>query len=171
MITINILRVSSDGQYLEMNVECPENYVFNRLLITRYNPTTKQDEPTLDFSATLTGSTTNEIIRINTSLLGSDITMYTVELSATSGDPEGVLSKTGICSNVNFVYAALLDFIVKSSSCCLSCNDYEIIDRNTLILYAHKEAMRLDRYAEATYFYDIIWKLFSKCGQYSARPL
>lgn len=154
MITINILRISSDSKYLEFNVECGSDELFTNLYITRYDPVLKEDDPTLDFSSVLSGNSNSEIIRIATNLIDSDVTMYKVDFVASSDTEE--TTKSGICSNVNFVYAGILDYIVNAGNCCLSNTDYEIIDRNTLILYAHKEAMRLDRYPEAAYFYDII---------------
>ena len=43
MITINLLRISSDSKYLEFSVECPTNYKFNKLYIKKYDMTPLND--------------------------------------------------------------------------------------------------------------------------------
>lgn len=166
MIHINLLRVSTDSKYLEFSVECPTDYRFNLLYITRYNVLTKEDDDTKDASALLQGTTNKEVMRIATSAFGSEVTMYKVEFGVASinpGDPE-IENAVGMCSNINFVYANLLDLVLTFTDCCISATDYDNLDRNHMILYAHQEAMRLQRYVEAKYFYDIIWNLFVSCG-------
>ena len=37
MIQINLFRISSDSKYIDIIVECPENYHFNTLFIKRYD--------------------------------------------------------------------------------------------------------------------------------------
>ena len=78
-------------------------------------------------------------------------------------DPE-IPETTGICSNVNFVYQNLLNPILGLTNCCVDATTYDTLMRNYMILYAHQEAMRLERYTEAEYFYGIIWNLFDNCG-------
>ncbi|MGV8961801.1 MAG: hypothetical protein ACOH2V_00200 [Candidatus Saccharimonadaceae bacterium] len=170
MIHINLLRISTDSQYLEFSVECDTGYTFNHLYITRYDVIRKVDDNTNDASSLLAGTTNSEVMRIATSALGNsfgaEVTMYKVEFGVTPtnvGAPE-IPNEVGMCSNVNFVYANLLDLIMSFTSCCISQSDYDNLDRNHMILYAHQEAMRLQRYNEATYFYDIIWNLFQSCG-------
>jgi len=171
MIQIHLLRVSPDSQWLEFMVECPTDYRFNTLYITRYNVLTKQDDVPKDGSALY--NTNADIsplhiqtIRIATSALGTETTMYKVEFKAniTPGTEETQLTTVGLCSNVNFVYANLLDLVLSFTNCCISQNDYDNLDRNHMILYAHQEAMRLERYTEAKFFYDILWNLFTNCG-------
>lgn len=166
MIHINLLRVSTDSKYLEFSVECPANYRFNLLYITRYNVVTKQNDVTRDASNLLLGTSNQEIMRIATSALGDDVTMYQVEFGVEAIDPANpqIPNTVGICSNINFVYANLLDLVMSFTNCCISQSDYDNLDRNHMILYAHQEAMRLERYTEAKYFYDIIWNLFTNCG-------
>jgi hypothetical protein len=36
-IQINLLRISPDSKYLEFSVECPTNYIFNKLFIKKYD--------------------------------------------------------------------------------------------------------------------------------------
>lgn len=164
MIQINLLRISPDSKYLEFSVECPTNYIFNTLIISRYNPTTHlYITPAIDASSIYTTST-KQVVRLATSIFGVDTTMYKVEfgITPTAGGPP-INNIIGICSNVNFVYENLLSLILNFTNCCISDSDYDSLDRNYMILYAHQEAMRLER-PEAEYFYDIIWKLFSKCN-------
>lgn len=166
MIQINLLRVSPDSQYLEFSVECPTGYTFTKLYVSRYDPVTELDDVTLDLSTLLQGTTTKEVIRIATSAIDTDVTMYQVTFGCFPIDPNGteIDDAIGICSNVNFVYANLLDLIISFTNCCISQTQYDNLDRNYMILYAHQEAMRLERYTEAKYFYNIIWNLFVNCG-------
>jgi hypothetical protein len=157
MIQINLLRVSPDSQYIEFSVECPVDYKFNLLYIAKYNPVTKLYNTTQDCSALLSG-TDSEIMRIAASAFGTDVTMYKVTFGVAPIAPQTVEIEpvVGICSNVNFVYANLLNLILSLTDCCLSPTDYDALIRNQSILYAHQEAMRLERYIDAEYFYDII---------------
>lgn len=158
MIHIHILRVSNDSNYLEIKVECPVGYVFNQLRITRYNVATGEDDTTINASALLSGNSTMETMQIATSAIGTDVTMYRVEFGVTATEVglPAIDNLTGICSNVNFVYENLLDLVMNFNDCCISDADYEKMDRSHMILYAHQEAMRLERYDDATYFYDVI---------------
>ena len=58
------------------------------------------------------------------------------------------------------MYANLLDSILQLRSC-KSIDDSLYFKYMTL--YAHIEAMRLDRFEDAEKFYDILKTLFSKC--------
>jgi hypothetical protein len=71
------------------------------------------------------------------------------------GSPE-IGTTEGICSNINFVYENLLNSVLALTNCCIDPSTYEALLRNHMILYAHQEAMRLNRYTEAEYFYGII---------------
>jgi len=166
MIQINLLRVSPDSQYLEFSVECPTGYRFNTLNVIRYEPVTGTVDASLDLSGLLQGTTTKEIMRIATSAIDPDVTMYEVEFGVApiNGEDPPIENATGVCSNINFVYANLLDLVMSFTNCCISDTQYDNLDRNYMILYAHQEAMRLERYNDAKYFYSIIWNLFVSCG-------
>lgn len=175
MIEITLLRVSADSEYLEMSVNCPVTYLFNTLFITKYDVLTHEWETTThDASSLITGVNT-KVMRIamtafavpGGSLNDSNVTMYKVVFGAAPIEGSGLtesLTMTGICSNVNFVYANLLDLVLSFTNCCISDLDYDNLDRNHMILYAHTETMRLGREIEAKFFYDIIWNLFTNCG-------
>ncbi len=164
MIQINLLRVSPDSQYLEFSVECPADYVFNLLYVSRYDVVTETYPITNDCSTLLQGTTTKEIMRIATSAFGTDVTMYKVTfgVTPTNGGDE-IPEMVGICSNINFVYANLLSLVLNVTNCCISKAESDCLMRNYMILYAHEEAMRLERFTEAEYFYGIIWNLFVNC--------
>lgn len=178
MITIYLLHVSSDSLYLDFRVECPTDYHFTSILITKYNPL--KSEYYIEEFEVGQFCTNNPIqpIRVALSALtpGSEnpivgATMYTVEFTAESTIEENPqLTAVGVCSNVNFVYENQLDLIMNMLDCCISAEDYDNLDRNHTILYAHQEAMRLERYADAEYFYDIIWKRFTHCGPATRQP-
>lgn len=171
MIQINLLRISPDSQYLEFSVECPADYRFNLLYISRYIPSTGLYDTTKDCSLLLQGTTTKEVMRIATSAFGTDVTMYKVEFGVAPIAPQTIeiINAVGICSNINFVYANMLNLVLSLTSCCIKDTDYTNLIRNNSILYAHQEAMRLERYTEAEYFYDVIWNLFINCGS-TTRP-
>ena len=164
MIQIHILRISADAQFLEMHVECPSNYTFNFLEITRYDPVTKQDLTPIDLSIALKKTSNVEILRLATSLLGSDVTMYKVSLGTIRNTSIDTEAAVGYCSNINFVYTGMLDLIMQLTASCINTSDFDTLNRNHMILYAHQEAMRLGRIADAKFFYNIIWKQFSWCG-------
>lgn len=167
MIEIALLRVSADSLYLEMSVNCPADYLFNTLYITKYDVETHAWETIIhDASALITGVNT-KVLRIAMSAFGTDVTMYKVVFGAAPASGSSnteLLTMTGLCSNVNHVYANLLDLIMSFTSCCITDTQYDNLDRNHMMLYAHTEAMRLGREIEAIFFYDIIWNLFTNCG-------
>lgn len=165
MIQINLLRISPDSQYLEFSVECPMDYTFNQLYITHYISEGEYDN-TIDCSYLLGGTSQKEVIRIAVASFGTPISMYKVEFGVTSTVEGAPLidNVVGICSNVNFVYENQLDLILRLKKGCISDNDYNILDRNHMFLYAHLEAMRLQRYEDAEIFYDILMNLFNNCG-------
>lgn len=164
MIQINLLRISPDSKYLEFSVECPTDYIFNKLYISRYDGDHQYDT-TLDASTLLLGTSTKEVMRIAVTALGTSATMYKVVfgVSATAGGEE-IPDVTAVCSNINDVYANLLDMILKLNSGCITNSDFEELTRNYMFLYAHTEAMRLNRYFDAETFYDLIVNLFTNCG-------
>lgn len=165
MIEIALLRVSPDSSWLEFSVNCPAGYIFDTLTIQWYDVENHEwDAQIYDGSGLLPGSGTSVVMRIATSIFGTDVTMYKVTFGASETEGEGTLEEVGLCSNINFVYANLLDLVLSFTSCCISDTQYDNLDRNHMILYAHTEAMRLGREMEAIFFYDIIWNLFVNCG-------
>ena len=99
-----------------------------------------------------------EVMRIAASNFGTDITMYKVEFGVTSSveGAEAIDNSVALCSNINSVYANLLDMILKLNIGCVLPTEYETLVRNYIFLYAHTEAMRLNRQQDAERFYDII---------------
>ena len=166
-IDIYLLRVSPDSKYLDISAHCPANYEFNQLLVTKYDVEQKAWENTTTDASQLVLEKTDIVLKIDMNAFGSDVTMYKVVLGAAPIEGSGLtelIEQTGICSNTNFVYANLLDLIMRMTNCCISDYDYDNLDRNHMILYAHMEAMRLGRETDAIFFYDLIWNLFTNCG-------
>lgn len=71
MIEINLLRISPDSKYLEFSVECPINYLFNKLFIKKYDmkPIDSNDDLWRDCSNILQRTSTKEVMRISTTAL------------------------------------------------------------------------------------------------------
>ena len=242
MISINLLRISPDSKYLEFSIECPINYLFNKLYIKKYdyvpiptpvdingNPT---DDGWRDISHLLQRTSTKEVMRISTLALTPELTIepdssgnsastmfyvqfgvalnitganykaqwlvgttyaandivlnagnyYNSLVSGNVGNPttdtakwaiaESIPDVMGVCSDVNKVYTLLKDHILNLDANCISQEDYQSLLRNYMFLYAHTEAMRLERFDEAEMYYDIIKKSFGSCighiGRYNS---
>jgi len=156
MITVNLLQISGDSTKIELSAVCQEGFVFSFLEITRYNPTTKLDEIPVDLSGELENQRI-ETLLIPTIFLGNSTTLYKVRLGISEGTPtEATEIITVYCSNTNFTYAYLLNLVLSLADCCLDRVQYDILNRNLSIIFAHNQALRLGRYAEAKYLYDII---------------
>lgn len=182
MITINLLRISPDSKYLEFSVECPTNYKFNKLFIKKYDaiPVNSTDDLWRDVSHLLQRTSTKEIMRISTEALSGfqiepDIdgnlasTLFYVQfgvewIEPTPGNPTlpvpTIPDVVGVTSDVNKVYILLKDYLLNLDARCITTNDYQTLIRNYMFLYAHLEAMRLERFDDAEMFYDIIKKQF-----------
>lgn len=160
MIQINLLRISPDSLYLEFSVECPINYTFTKLYIKRYSTT--EILPTIDASNLFESNptATKHVMRIAVSALGGT-GMFQVTFGITGATivPDAI----GICSDVNHVYSFLMDSILNMQVNCLSEEDYQLLTKNYLFLYAHMEAMRLERFDEAGMYYDILINNFANC--------
>lgn len=186
MIQINLLRISPDSKYLEFSVKCPTNYLFNKLFIKKYDaiPIDSNDDLWRDVSHLLQRTSTEEIMRISTEALSGfpiepDIngnmasTMYYVQfgvewIEPNPGNPTlpvpTIEDVIGVTSDVNKVYILLKDYILNLDLLCNNPDDYNTLLRNYMFLYAHTEAMRLERFDDAEMLYDILKKSFSKCG-------
>jgi len=182
MIQINLLRISPDSKYLEFSVECPTNYLFNKLFIKKYDaiPINSTDDLWRDVSHLLQRTSTKEIMRISTEALsGFQIepgvdgnlasTLFYVQfgvewIEPTPGNPTLpvplIPDVIGVTSDVNKVYILLKDYLLNLDARCITTNDYQTLIRNYMFLYAHLEAMRLERFDDAEMFYDIIKKQF-----------
>lgn len=185
MIAINLLRISPDSKYLEFSVECPTDYLFNKLFIKKYDaiPLNENDDLWRDCSHLLQRTSTKEIMRISTEALSGfqiepDIdgnlasTVYYVQFGAewvepTPGNPTlpvpTVADVIGVASDVNKMYIILKDYLLNLDARCITAQDYQTLIRDYMFLYAHIEAMRLERFDDGEMFYDIIKKQFSSC--------
>ena len=176
-IQINLLRISPDSQYIEFSVECPANYRFNKLNIKKYDYSTTTGYPTnasgwVDGSALYKQTSTKEVMRISTSIFKGSTLFYVefgVNWTGVGDEPliNGVkLSDTsvvGVCSDINNVYTFLLEYMLELDNNCKRLDTN--VKRAYIILHGHTEAMRLERFEEAEYFYDILKNNFSTCGK------
>lgn len=176
MIQINLLRISPDSEYIEFSVECPTDYLFNKLLIKKYDYLTTTGYPTnssgwIDGSNLYTRTSTKEVMRIASSIFGGS-TLFYVEFGIEwvgAGD-EPLLSdgtklsdktEVGVCSDINNIYTYLLQCILKLDNKCNYLSNE--IKQAYILLYGHTEAMRLERFEEAEYFYDVLKNNFGNC--------
>lgn len=172
IIIINILRISSDSKYLEFNVDCKKGYYFTTLYIRDYREPISSGKQVVgkDFSSIFEDDQrTNWAVRIPLDEL-SGPSMYYVKFGAY--DPNNPLKEDevviGVCSDISTVYKTLLnDLLSIRQSCSCDLGVSENVKRIFAILYGHIEAMKLQRYSEAEYFYSLIQQNFGNCeGDY-----
>ena len=68
----------------------------------------------------------------------------------------------GVCSDVNNIYQYILTPILQMDSKCP--NISEEVKKVFTFLFAHTEAMRLERFSEAENFYTVLKNNFSNCS-------
>lgn len=175
-ININLFRISSDSQYLDMMFDCPRAFEFTSLIIDVY-PIDKQKE-TFDLSEALFTNSTparkHWTVRLPLNTLGygpEKPAMYIASFKAKVVDntlvdpltPEEI-TDTAVCSDVNRVYYSLVDGIVDINNKCESIPDDVI--RNYLILHAHHLAMSKGEIDDAILYFKMINNFFKKCGPF-----
>lgn len=177
MIQINLLRISPDSQYIEFSVECPTNYRFNKLNIKKYDYSTTDVYPTnslgwVNASNLYVGSSTKEVMRIATSIFGGS-TLFYVEFGVqwiaeedepllTDGTKLSDSTTVGICSDINNIYTYLSECLLNIENKCFTLDND--LKRAFILLYGHNESLRLERFEEAEYFYDVLKNNFSNCS-------
>lgn len=176
MIDINLLQVSADGKFIELDLFAPEDYIFDTLMIKKYDYIDDVTYPEnqngwVDKSSLYFKIDNREILNIPLDEFGSS-TMFYVEFNVIwNGIGEELpinnimLSEQnyiGACSNVSDIYTYLLNCLIKLKDNCLTISND--IKRTYLILDAHKEAMKLERYEDAEFFYDLIKSGFNNCN-------
>lgn len=174
---IDIFRISPDGKYLEIDMTTGNSYMFKSVNI--YNYTTKDKYYDVlaeidqnDLIEIYTGNSKQYrlLVRIDIELLGGSSLYYgSIEVEKFEGEPEEIIDSNKIfevaTSDISNVYFYLLPGLVQLKNPCDPC-DLEIpieIQRAFLIMWAHIEAMRLERWAEAEMFYDLIKNNFQHC--------
>lgn len=168
MIQIDILRISTDGKFLEFSVACKPSYGFNTLLIHQYSITSETDY--IDLSSIFEEKKAKYVVRIPLDLLGGS-SMYHVHFKIEYTGPgeapidecDAILETEAVCSDVSNVYKyILLELINLTKGCCVTSIPVDI-QRMFTILYAHIEAMRLQQFDDAAQFYDVLRTNFSTC--------
>lgn len=176
MIQINLLRISPDSQYLEFSVECQANYRFNLLSIKKFDYLTTTGYPAnsygfIDASNLYKQTSTKEVMRIETSIFGGTGMFQVVfgvmwtglgdEPLYADGSKLSDKQVIGICSDINNIYTYLLQCLLSlDEKCATLTNDAKLA---FITIFAHQEAMRLERIDEAEYFYNILKNNFSNC--------
>lgn len=178
-ININLFRVSSDSQYLDMMFDCPRTYEFTSLILDVY-PIDKEKETfdlsTAVFSSTPTRKHWTVRLPLNTIGYGPDKpAMYvaTFKAKTTQNPPVDPLTPEeitdiAVCSDVNRVYYSLVDGIVDINNKCEDIPDGVI--RNYLILHAHHLAMAKGELDDAMLYFKMISNFFKKCGPFKRHP-
>lgn len=170
MIQVELLRISSDSNYIEFIVACPIGYHFNRLEIRKYDA---DPADWVDCVSVLQGTSDREVIRLSTSIFSGASMFYCnfgiIKDNWTDGDPDPE-TLIAVCSDVNKFYFAAHDKIEALEMKEIPRGDYELLTRWYFAVYAHEQAMRLERYDDAERFYDILKDIITESG-YAQREL
>lgn len=195
MICINLIRVSADSKYLDVNIETTSCYVLDKFEITRFNGiewertkdafdylrlVDKLDEfgnpiPVLDedgnpiidedgYGVYEQIPAKEQVLRIDLSQLGGT-GMFKIEMKEKSickGQEDPCNSVVAYVSDVSSVYRYLIGKLMNMNCTCYRLD--EDLERSFMFLYAHQEAMQLNRISEAVKFYSALAKQFNLCG-------
>lgn len=196
MICINLIRVSADSKYLDINLEVTGPYTLDRLEITRFNGfewertkdatsflrlVNRLDEngepvPVYDDDGNIITDefgnvvyeqifSKEQVLRIPLDQLGGS-GMFKVEMSqkliCDCDYEESCGPINAYVSDVSSVYKYLIGKLMNMSCSCYKLD--EDLERAFMFLYAHQEAMQLNRISEAVKFYSALVKQFNLCG-------
>ena len=187
MIQINVCRVSSDGKYIDLNIQCAEDHKFTSLTVYNFN----DSQRSFDFSKLFmdaAGTIKNQskyVLRIPTAILAAEYPMYKLVLKV---EPRNINKETitdecnnpvavAVCSDVSAVYKYLIGQLLPLL--CVRCLSEIPVDiqRIFIILHAHLMAMRYERYDDAYQFLKVLINNFhtvcgaSPCGDGMNRPV
>lgn len=167
---IDIFRISPDGKYLEIDITCDNRYKFEHFYVKEY-----QNDSNIDILSLL-GDEFNQddsriLARISLDkLFGNSMYYANIEIELKEGESAEEVSDSNkqyevAASDISNVYFYLLPGLVQLGHPCDPC-DLEIpieIQRAFLIMWAHIEAMKLERWGEAEMFYALIKNNFQNC--------
>ena len=190
-IEISVLRVSSNGKYIEFIINCPKDYFFTDFVVNVYGGDDKYSLKDCLFlvpedyegeDPTVEGEDGNlywdkHYYSGQFKLEDIDVTkpeMFEIQLEAEHNpncdeqEPhyKGTLEETVYISDVSNVYSCLMNDILSLGA--ELCNNTEVQDRvirNYLILYAHQEAMKLRELQEAKKYFSLLTKCFTNCNK------
>lgn len=172
-ISVSLYRVSSDSFYLDLIIDCPEEYYFSSFMLEMKELvggkfTSKKYDLTQACFPNTTKDITHFNFRIPIEVLQSDMgtfpnpAIYVATLEAANKEDEtDVLTDTLVSSDVNFAYRCMLDDILNPTRC-EPVSD-EVI-RKYLLLYGHQAAMAVEDFETAEAYYKLINNCFSRCG-------
>lgn len=167
MITINILRISSDRKYLQLDVETLSNYTFNNLYIWEYTDSDRfdVDETTKNLNSHFQNINNQEVLQIELSEEGlSGDTMYYIQLEVEwdgTGDefPEDYTSedteKKAAVADLSQSYFTKVK-LLREGNRTLNCTNLTIPDLLIeLFTYEQmtKSCISLERFDDANFWY------------------
>ena len=161
---IDIFRISSDGKYLEIDMSCDDNYSFESIFIKEY-----KSDKIYDLSEHIDDDSTRQMFRVNLNELNGPSMYYAnVSIKLKNGayydiidSEQNVEIATSDISNVYFYILKELLCVSNYDQCGNKISSE--LQRIFVLLFAHLEAMRLERFKEAEMFYTIIKNNFSNC--------
>ena len=195
MICINLIRVSADSKYLDINIEVTGECVLEKLSVAKLNTSNGDFERELDFTKYLRtedkldaegnpipeldedGNPTfddygnpifeqviskKQVLRIDLKAFeGTGFFRVRMEENCTY---EGWCGESifAYASDVSSVYRYLIGKLMNMNCSCYKLD--EDLERAFMFLYAHQEAMQLNRIDEAIKFYTALVKQFNLCG-------
>ena len=189
-IEISVLRVSSNGKYIEFIINCPEDFYFTDFTVNVYEGNDKYslkdclfivpedyegEDPVVEDED---GNTYWNKHYYSGQFKLEDIDVITPEMfeihleahhneECEEEEPhyKGALEETIYISDVSHVYSCLMDDILNlGTSLCKDSDQQDDVIRNYLILYAHQEAMKLRELSDAKKYFNLLQKCFTSCN-------
>ena len=164
MITVNQFRITPDGLSIQINLRADDASTL--VSITMYN----HDDPSTTYTKTFNPGATNYAEGFLLATIGLKATMIYCSITSLS---DGVESTSLIaCSNIASMYHSLVDRV-------LDLYNYSDPLRQRLteparkqdimmihsLMYAHTQAMYLERFNDAAYHYDLLINEFNRLRQ------
>lgn len=178
-ITIEVLRISSNGQHLEFIISCPSDYQFTEFTVQIDG---RGDKYSIAKSLFYDETTGDYIVNPDNKFIGQvpvelfDVTgpeIYHIYIKAEHqlhADPEGVekcekapdvIESESWISDVSQVYYCLMDDILAFDTKCADKDIQDRVIRNYLILCAHEEALKLGLLDEAKKWFQMMENCFT----------
>lgn len=161
---IDIFRISSDGKYLEIDVSCDDAYGFESIFIKEYS-----SDRIFDISEYIEKDSTRQMFRVNLdSLNGPSMYYANISIKLKNGAYYDIIDSEQrveiAASDISNVYFYILKELLCVSNYDPCGNKLSTeLQRIFVLMFAHLEAMRLERWKEAEMFYTVIKNNFSNC--------
>jgi hypothetical protein len=197
MICINLIRVSADSKYLDINIETTGNCHLEKLVVSKLqydrngynwypefdlsdklntvpkiNPTTGEYEYEKNPDGTYVEDESGfyipiqevakkQVLRIDLKAFGGS-GFFKITMKEDCETTEVCDTIEAYASDVSSVYRYLIGKLMNMNCSCYKLD--EDLERAFMFLYAHQEAMQLNRIDEAIKFYIALAKQFNLCG-------